>query len=177
MIVVLYSAKDQAWKIADFGLTSEGTSKQAHTTRYALGTPSYRSPELIEDFKYTNKVDIWAIGCILYELIFKKRAFSGDTAVLRYFDKFKLTGTLIVLPFEHDTIPDEARKAFLAKIILEMLDMDDTRRPSAEQLYKKFITWGSNEATIELQPTMPISLVPTNGAAPASTEPSNPAAG
>ena len=161
----MYSSTDQAWKIADFGLTSEGTSKRAHTTRYAQGTPSYRSPELIEDFKYTNKVDIWAIGCILYELIFKKKAFSGDGAVLRYFDNFRATGTLLVLPFDNDTIPDEARKTFLANIILEMLDIDDTRRPGAWNLYEKFITWG---APIQLRSATPIYLDPTK---PASSEP------
>lgn len=51
-----------------------------------------------------------------------------------------------------------------------MLDMDDTRRPSAEQLYKKFITWGGDETAIELQPAMPISLVPTNAALSYSSE-------
>jgi NIMA (never in mitosis gene a)-related kinase 8 len=148
LTLVLYSAKDQAWKIADFGLTSEGTSKHALTTRYVHGTPSYRSPELIDDLKYTNKVDIWAIGCILYELIFMKKAFSGDAAVLRYFDHFKSTGALIPLPFENNTIPDEARKVFLTKVILEMLNIDDSRRPSSEKLYTKFITWGLGEVAI-----------------------------
>jgi serine/threonine protein kinase len=77
-ILVLYSHTEQAWKIADFGLTVEGTSKKAHTTQYSKGTCSYRAPELIQlDDKgtYTNKVDIWAMGCILYEIVFRSKAF------------------------------------------------------------------------------------------------------
>jgi serine/threonine protein kinase len=172
LTLVLYSASDQAWKIADFGLTSEGTSKRAHTTRYAQGTPSYRSPELIEDFKYTNKVDIWAVGCILYELIFKKKAFSGDGTVLRYFDNFRATGTLIDLPFENDTIPDEARRTFLTSIILEMLDVDDTRRPGAWNLYEKFITWG---APIRLPSGTLTTLATTKATATEAAGPETPA--
>ena len=160
---MLHSQAGQIWKIADFGLTSEGTSKRAHTTRYAHGTSSYRSPELIENEKYTNKVDIWAIGCILYELIFKTKAFSEDWAVLRYSESCRSTGTLLVLPFENDTIPDEARKTFLSNIILDMLDIDDTRRPGAWNLYEKFITWG---APTQLRSATPIYL-----AEPASSEP------
>jgi serine/threonine protein kinase len=167
LILVLYSVEDQAWKIADFGLASEGTSKRLRTSRYALGTPSYRSPELIENFKYTNKVDIWAIGCILYELIFKRKAFSDDWAVLRFSESCRSTGKPLVLPFEHDTIPDEARKTFLANIILNMLEIDYPQRPGAQNLYEKFITWGS---PIQLWSTTPINLEPTK-AEPATSEP------
>src|SRR5271170_2552875 len=46
LTLVLYSLKDQAWKIADFGLTTEGSSTRSHTTQYAHGTPSYRAPEI-----------------------------------------------------------------------------------------------------------------------------------
>lgn len=52
----------------------------------ATGTPSYRAPELLRgiDFTYTNKVDIWALGCIFYELLFGRKAFAGDFAVREY---------------------------------------------------------------------------------------------
>jgi serine/threonine protein kinase len=49
LIVVLYSGTVDTWKIADFGLTAEGTSKQARTTRYSMGTPCYRAPELMRE--------------------------------------------------------------------------------------------------------------------------------
>ena len=42
-----------------------------------IGTPYYMSPELCEDAPYNRKSDIWALGCILYELITLKHAFEG----------------------------------------------------------------------------------------------------
>ena len=36
------------------------------------------SPEVIHDQLYNEKADIWALGCILYEMILGKRAFEGE---------------------------------------------------------------------------------------------------
>src|SRR5271169_4534480 len=81
---VLYSCQQGAWQIADFGLTSEGTSKNVRDTNHGRGTTSYRAPELINTLQYNNKVDIWAIGCVLFEVIFRKKAFLSDGAVQQY---------------------------------------------------------------------------------------------
>ena len=58
------------WKLADFGLLSKGTSVGTQKTEYARGTVCYRAPEILAEHEriYNNKVDIWALGCILYEL-------------------------------------------------------------------------------------------------------------
>ena len=81
--------KDEAWKLADFGLTSESIHTIPHTTE-ARGTPGYRAPELLEPdgnevyIRYDASVDIWALGCILHELVTGKKLFSNDWAVLDY---------------------------------------------------------------------------------------------
>ena len=41
-----------------------------------IGTPSYVAPELY-DKNMDFRVDIWAIGCIIYELCYLKLAFDG----------------------------------------------------------------------------------------------------
>jgi serine/threonine protein kinase len=143
--VVLYSHRDQAWKIADFGLATEGTSGRALTTHYSRGTCSYRAPELVEYDKrtYTNKVDIWAIGCILYELVLGKKAFSTDHAVYVYTRQFTSSGgTLDKVLLDFETLPDDSRKSFLSSVIHEMLEVDAKNRPRAEELYTKFTCWG-----------------------------------
>jgi serine/threonine protein kinase len=62
LILVLYSSHDKLWEIADFGLTTEGTSKHAITTESSKGTEGYRAPELLlDDPKFSNKVDVWAV--------------------------------------------------------------------------------------------------------------------
>jgi len=57
----------------------------AKTTIFANGTPCCRAPELLnENPTYTNKVDIWALGCILYELFFETKTFASDWNVNEY---------------------------------------------------------------------------------------------
>lgn len=48
------------------------------TTALRRGSASYRAPEVLLHSVYSKKVDIWALGCILYELASRKIAFKGD---------------------------------------------------------------------------------------------------
>src|SRR5438105_14010727 len=84
--LVLYSFRNQLWKIADFGTTSEATSKQFCTTRYSRGSASYRAPEILDQQnpKYNNKAYICALGCSIYEVFTGTSAFSSDLAFLTY---------------------------------------------------------------------------------------------
>lgn len=54
-------------KISDFGLSTilESTTQQLSI----CGTPLYSSPQLLKKRGYTSKVDTWAIGVMLYELL------------------------------------------------------------------------------------------------------------
>lgn len=55
-------------------------------TLQVVGTPCYISPELCEGKPYNQKSDIWALGCVLYELASLKRAF--EAAVHTTFSQF-----------------------------------------------------------------------------------------
>src|SRR5437879_2079743 len=82
LTIVLYSSKDSNWKVADFGLTTTGNSTHDRTTVLRRGSPGYRAPELLREVsKYNNKVDIWAMGCIMYELASGQKAFGSDDGV------------------------------------------------------------------------------------------------
>jgi Tol biopolymer transport system component len=48
-------------------------------TGHMLGTPGYMSPEQARGKPLDNRTDIWAFGCLLYELLTGKRAFAGET--------------------------------------------------------------------------------------------------
>jgi serine/threonine protein kinase len=67
------------------GITTEGTSDIPCPT-VGHGTPGYRPPELVrnENVQYINKVDIWGLGCILFEVEKGKKVFPTDIAVHDY---------------------------------------------------------------------------------------------
>ena len=63
---------------ADFepppNVTHDGTIEGA-----LLGTPAYMSPEQARGKTIDTRTDIWAFGCLLYEMLTGRVAFSGDT--------------------------------------------------------------------------------------------------
>jgi len=80
-------------KILDFGLAKafyEGTptpdlsksptiTEQMTEPGVILGTAAYMSPEQAKGRPVDKRTDIWAFGCILYECLTAKRAFTGET--------------------------------------------------------------------------------------------------
>ncbi|OXB70380.1 UNVERIFIED_CONTAM: hypothetical protein H355_003496, partial [Colinus virginianus] len=49
--------------------------------RTCIGTPYYLSPEICQNRPYNNKSDIWALGCVLYEMCTLKHAAVRETEV------------------------------------------------------------------------------------------------
>src|SRR5438132_2016866 len=73
-------------KILDFGIAkrlegSDGATLERNLTSEGslIGTPAYMSPEQIRGGEIDRRTDIWAFGCVLYELLTGKRAFPGRT--------------------------------------------------------------------------------------------------
>lgn len=142
---MLYCCGKKRWKIGDFGLTSEGTTNRAAVTRYGRGSPSYRAPELVTDqdsHTFTNKIDIWALGCILFELVLGKKPFPSDLAVFQYYMEYRKSteASPLVREIESMTFPDPISSQILRKTLMEMLDLDPSKRPSARVLINTFKT-------------------------------------
>jgi serine/threonine protein kinase len=132
---VLYSQKTSQWKLTDFGLMSEATSNLAVITEYGRGTTCYRAPEILglaTDPTFTNKVDIWALGCILGELLTASKVFNSDWAVYRFYESTDLFE--IQVP---EWIPKVLRQ-HVTDILREILDRDYRRRPGVVDLQPIF---------------------------------------
>ena len=84
---------DDAVKVLDFGLakalegdpssidisTSPTISRMATMQGVLLGTAAYMSPEQAKAKSVDRRADIWAFGCVLYEMLTGKQTFTGET--------------------------------------------------------------------------------------------------
>ena len=79
-------------KVLDFGLAKAADAASSHDTQNSptltisptragviLGTAAYMSPEQARGKPVDKRADIWAFGCVLYELLTGKPAFEGET--------------------------------------------------------------------------------------------------
>ncbi|WKY06031.1 hypothetical protein Q1695_006323 [Nippostrongylus brasiliensis] len=80
-------------KVADFGLSrSIGIPVRVFT--HEVVTLWYRAPEILLGApRYAAAVDVWAIGCILAEIVLKKSLFKSDSEIDQLFQIFRLLGT------------------------------------------------------------------------------------
>nr|XP_045015578.1 serine/threonine-protein kinase Nek8 isoform X2 [Jaculus jaculus] len=109
-------------KIGDFGISKILSSKSKAYT--VVGTPCYISPELCEGKPYNQKSDIWALGCVLYELASLKRAFEAanlPALVLKI-----MSGTFA--PISDRYSPE------LRQLVLSLLSLEPAQRPSLSHI-------------------------------------------
>src|SRR4029079_12576864 len=78
---------DGVVKVLDFGLAKTtvpagDTERTAAATSHGtvLGTTAYMSPEQARGQPLDRRTDIWAFGCVLFELLSGHSPFGGDSA-------------------------------------------------------------------------------------------------
>ena len=117
---------DGTVKVLDFGLAKVATDAEpiasADGTQQGLivGTPSYLSPEQARGQAIDKRTDIWAFGCVLYELLTGERVFKGKT----------LTDTLAAI-VEHEPVWDAlppATPAPVHRLLRRCLEKNPARR-------------------------------------------------
>jgi serine/threonine protein kinase len=76
---------DGVVKVLDFGLAKAVTTDSSHTNvtesrdGAILGTAAYMSPEQARGQSVDKRGDIWAFGCVLYEMLTGRLAFPAET--------------------------------------------------------------------------------------------------
>jgi serine/threonine protein kinase len=135
---ILLSAQNHI-KLCDFGTVKflddpKNTSVTANKRSSFVGTAEYTSPELLQDRSTTFKSDVWALGCILYQLTFGKTPFKSTSEYLVF--KKIMSGTF---PIPQVTTPEssndiENTHKQIIDLITTCLTLNPSDRPDTSQI-------------------------------------------
>ena len=126
-------------KVGDLGLgrfLSEHTL-EAHSK---VGTPLYMSPEVLKGSGYDFKCDVWALGCVLYELAMLRSPFKpppkkysnqndcGENKKMNLYTLFQRIATA-----DYDRLPDDVYSKSLRDLVARTLSVDPAGRPDVRE--------------------------------------------
>lgn len=129
----IFVSENESLRIGDFGL-ARNIGHGLSTARSQEGTDSYMAPEMLFGKPYTQKVDVWSLGCILYEMC-------------TFTFMWELPGLLGVQVSASKDEIEEIRRALpskyskeLSTLLGRLLHPEPSYRPSIEKvLRKKFL--------------------------------------
>jgi len=98
--------------IGDFGVAKQLQNGTIHANTQ-IGTFQYMAPEIIKNEKYSNKVDIYSLGCIIYELCTLNLYFGNKTE-----------GKINVSLYGND----------LQNLIDKLVEIEPNKRPSINEI-------------------------------------------
>jgi NIMA (never in mitosis gene a)-related kinase len=145
-----FLTSDKVVKLGDFGLSAFLPSTHAFL-KSVLGTAHYLAPEVCCGSKYSQKSDIWSLGCVLYEMCTFKKAFNGySTRLIMHSiacdDPPKLSSS-----FGHN----------IRLLVKRMLSREPEKRPTINQIltldfirFKAIALLGRSQARVELAHTI-----------------------
>jgi serine/threonine protein kinase len=116
--------------LGDLGIARALTSGDMAAT--VIGTPLYMAPEVLEGKDYSFSSDVWALGCVLYELCTGKPPFAASN-----------TAQLLSKICRGDYLPaqkgENLATSRLPALIASMLRPRPEARPSVDQLLRDSI--------------------------------------
>ena len=112
-------------KIGDLGVAKQLEKGKFATT--FIGTPYYLSPEICEDREYNEKSDIWALGCILFELCTFNHPFDARSQAALI---------LKIINEPVGNIPNDF-SSDLKNLIKVLLEKNDVERPTMKDILSR----------------------------------------
>ncbi|APU12628.1 serine/threonine-protein kinase [Actinoalloteichus fjordicus] len=143
---------DGSVTVLDFGLAMLRESDAARFTRAGqlLGTPAYMAPEQIQRGVAGGHSDLYALGCVLHEMLTGRQLFTGPTAYAVFERQVKET------PPPVPGVPAE-----LNRIVLDLLEKQPEDRPAdANALYARLAPFAASP------PMLPGFLRPPSAPSP-----------
>ncbi|MCB9602827.1 MAG: response regulator [Sandaracinus sp.] len=130
-------------KVLDFGiakpLDEQASVLTMNQTASVLGTPEYMAPEQLRETREPDaRTDIYALGCILYEMLAGDRAFRATS----YIELLQQVSTGKVTPLREriSSVPGE-----LERIVSRAMSLDpEARYSSAEAFGNALLEWASD---------------------------------
>ncbi|MEV5018703.1 protein kinase [Streptomyces sp. NPDC053780] len=129
---------DGTVKVLDFGIAAamepDPNEPRLTRTQEVLGTPGFISPEQADGGRATERSDLYALGCVLYEILTGRAPFTAGTAVaLLYRHAYEEPPPLRDL---RGAIP-----ADFASLVMRLLAKSPDDRPSAEEVHGAACAW------------------------------------
>ena len=75
--IMLSGPQQRTVKLGDFGI-AKVLGSRGEMANTMVGTPHYLSPELCQGQVYDQKSDVWALGCVLYEMAALRKPFDAS---------------------------------------------------------------------------------------------------
>ena len=140
--------------MADFGSATKVTSKRFNTSNERRGTETYRAPEVIHPGYFNNKADLFAVGCIIFEIVTGNNLFKSDWEISEYARKKDS-----ILSNRWPVAPIESRLHRLGDLCTELLSIEPQFRPGASQTFERLQNIRNGIVT---STSMPEEMFPPN---------------
>ncbi|GMM32292.1 hypothetical protein DAMA08_050370 [Martiniozyma asiatica (nom. inval.)] len=116
-------------KIADYGLSIDLGETGSNMAKTPCGTVGYTSPEQHLNIGYDKKVDVWALGCVLYTMVVGFPPFYSNTQDTNDISQKVANGDYKFLKPWFDEVSQECKN-----VITNLLTVNPEKRYSIEQL-------------------------------------------
>ncbi|XP_042902839.1 uncharacterized protein [Parasteatoda tepidariorum] len=111
-------------KIGDFGV-SRLLNDSKDFAKTAIGTPYYLSPEIIMRKPYNTKSDMWALGCVLFEISALERPFKAVSLP-------QLVS--VILEGSRQPFPTWMKSGLINQLVDDLLSLNPDQRPSTDEI-------------------------------------------